>query len=79
MSEAHTRVEDFWLVAVALAFSLGRLGGAGDGVDFIVRVNGNLLMGASVGDGPVDTLNGALRDALQRRHRHQPLSGVHGR
>ncbi len=29
-----------------------------------VRVNGNLLMGAAVGDGPVDTLNGALRDAL---------------
>ena len=29
-----------------------------------VRVNGNLLMGAAVGDGPVDTLSGALRDAL---------------
>jgi 2-isopropylmalate synthase len=33
-----------------------------------VRVNGNLLMGASVGDGPVDTLNGALRDALLPLH-----------
>lgn len=29
-----------------------------------VRVNGNLLMGAGVGDGPVDTLSAALRDAL---------------
>jgi 2-isopropylmalate synthase len=29
-----------------------------------IRVAGNLLMGAAVGDGPVDTLNGALRDAL---------------
>ncbi len=33
-----------------------------------VRVNGNLLMGAAVGDGPVDTLNGALRDALVPLH-----------
>ncbi len=33
-----------------------------------VRVNGNLLMGAAVGDGPVDTLNGALRDALLPLH-----------
>ena len=33
-----------------------------------VRANGNLLMGASVGDGPVDTLNGALRDALLPLH-----------
>ncbi len=30
-----------------------------------VRVKGNLLMGAGVGDGPVDTLSAALRDALQ--------------
>jgi len=30
-----------------------------------VRVNGNLLMGAAVGDGPVDTLSNALRDALR--------------
>jgi 2-isopropylmalate synthase len=29
-----------------------------------IRVSDNLLMGAAVGDGPVDTLNGALRDAL---------------
>ncbi len=29
-----------------------------------VRAGGNLLMGASVGDGPVDTLSGALQDAL---------------
>ncbi len=29
-----------------------------------VRVGGNLLMGAAVGDGPVDTLSGALKDAL---------------
>ena len=29
-----------------------------------VRVDGNLLMGAAVGVGPVDTLNMALRDAL---------------
>ncbi len=29
-----------------------------------VRVNGKELMGACVGDGPVDTLSGALRDAL---------------
>jgi 2-isopropylmalate synthase len=29
-----------------------------------VRVDGNLLMGAATGDGPVDTLNGALRDAI---------------
>ena len=28
------------------------------------RVDGNLLMGAAVGVGPVDTLNMALRDAL---------------
>jgi 2-isopropylmalate synthase len=33
-----------------------------------VRVNGNLIMGAAVGDGPVDTLNGALRDALLPLH-----------
>jgi 2-isopropylmalate synthase len=33
-----------------------------------VRVNGDLLMGAAVGDGPVDTLNGALRDALLPLH-----------
>jgi 2-isopropylmalate synthase len=33
-----------------------------------VRVNGNVLMGASVGAGPVDTLNGALRDALLPLH-----------
>jgi 2-isopropylmalate synthase len=33
-----------------------------------VRVNGNVLMGAAVGDGPVDTLNGALRDALLPLH-----------
>jgi 2-isopropylmalate synthase len=33
-----------------------------------VRVNGNLLMGAAVGDGPVDTLNGMLRDALLPLH-----------
>jgi 2-isopropylmalate synthase len=33
-----------------------------------VRVNGNLLMGAAVGDGPVDTLSGALRDALLPLH-----------
>jgi 2-isopropylmalate synthase len=33
-----------------------------------VRVNGNTLMGASVGDGPVDTLNGALRDAILPLH-----------
>jgi 2-isopropylmalate synthase len=29
-----------------------------------VRVDGNLLMGAAVGVGPVDTLNMAIRDAL---------------
>ncbi|HET6485907.1 MAG TPA: alpha-isopropylmalate synthase regulatory domain-containing protein, partial [Spirochaetia bacterium] len=29
-----------------------------------VRVNADLLMGAAVGDGPLDTLHGALRDAL---------------
>jgi len=33
-----------------------------------VRVNGNSLMGAAVGAGPVDTLNGALRDALLPLH-----------
>jgi 2-isopropylmalate synthase len=33
-----------------------------------VRVEGNMLMGAAVGDGPVDTLNGALRDALMPLH-----------
>ncbi|MGO9410948.1 MAG: alpha-isopropylmalate synthase regulatory domain-containing protein, partial [Spirochaetia bacterium] len=33
-----------------------------------VRVNGNLLMGAGVGDGPVDTLSAALRDALVPLH-----------
>jgi 2-isopropylmalate synthase len=33
-----------------------------------VRVNGDLLMGAAVGDGPVDTLNSALRDALLPLH-----------
>jgi 2-isopropylmalate synthase len=33
-----------------------------------VRVNGDTLMGAAVGDGPVDTLNGALRDALMPLH-----------
>ncbi|HET6487753.1 MAG TPA: alpha-isopropylmalate synthase regulatory domain-containing protein, partial [Spirochaetia bacterium] len=33
-----------------------------------VRVNGDTLMGAAVGDGPVDTLNGALRDALLPLH-----------
>jgi len=33
-----------------------------------VRVNGNLLMGAGVGDGPVDTLSAALRDALLPLH-----------
>jgi 2-isopropylmalate synthase len=33
-----------------------------------VRVGGNLLMGAAVGDGPVDTLNGALKDALLPLH-----------
>ena len=33
-----------------------------------VRVNGDLLMGAGVGDGPVDTLSAALRDALQPLH-----------
>jgi 2-isopropylmalate synthase len=33
-----------------------------------VRANGNLIMGAAVGDGPVDTLNGALRDALLPLH-----------
>jgi len=33
-----------------------------------IRVNGNLLMGSAVGDGPVDTLNGALRDALLPLH-----------
>jgi 2-isopropylmalate synthase len=33
-----------------------------------VRVNGDALMGAAVGDGPVDTLNGALRDALLPLH-----------
>jgi len=33
-----------------------------------VRADGNMLMGAAVGDGPVDTLNGALRDALLPRH-----------
>lgn len=33
-----------------------------------IRVNGNQLMGAAVGDGPVDTLNGALRDALLPLH-----------
>ncbi len=29
-----------------------------------VRVSADLLMGAAVGEGPVDTLNGAIRDAL---------------
>jgi 2-isopropylmalate synthase len=33
-----------------------------------IRVNGNVLMGAAVGAGPVDTLNGALRDALLPLH-----------
>jgi 2-isopropylmalate synthase len=33
-----------------------------------VRVNGDVLMGAAVGDGPVDTLNGAIRDALLPLH-----------
>jgi 2-isopropylmalate synthase len=33
-----------------------------------VRVNGNVLMGAAVGAGPVDTLNGAIRDALLPLH-----------
>jgi 2-isopropylmalate synthase len=33
-----------------------------------VRVNGNTLMGAAVGAGPVDTLNRALRDALLPLH-----------
>jgi 2-isopropylmalate synthase len=33
-----------------------------------IRVNGNVLMGAAVGDGPVDTLNGALRDAMLPLH-----------
>jgi 2-isopropylmalate synthase len=33
-----------------------------------VRVNGNVLMGAAVGHGPIDTLNGALRDALLPLH-----------
>jgi len=33
-----------------------------------VRVNGNTLMGAAVGAGPVDTLNNALRDALLPLH-----------
>ena len=33
-----------------------------------VRVNGDTLMGAAVGEGPVDTLNGALRDALLPLH-----------
>ncbi len=33
-----------------------------------VRANGNLLMGAAVGDGPVDTLNNALRDAILPLH-----------
>jgi 2-isopropylmalate synthase len=33
-----------------------------------VRANGHLLMGAAVGEGPVDTLNGALRDALLPLH-----------
>jgi 2-isopropylmalate synthase len=33
-----------------------------------VRVDNNTLMGAAVGDGPVDTLNGALRDALLPLH-----------
>ena len=33
-----------------------------------VRVNGNLLMGAGVGDGPVDTLSAALKDALLPLH-----------
>jgi len=33
-----------------------------------VRVNGNQLMGAAVGDGPVDTLNGALLNALLPLH-----------
>jgi 2-isopropylmalate synthase len=33
-----------------------------------IRVDGNALMGAAVGAGPVDTLNGALRDALLPLH-----------
>ena len=33
-----------------------------------IRVNGNVLMGAAVGAGPVDTLNSALRDALLPLH-----------
>jgi 2-isopropylmalate synthase len=33
-----------------------------------IRVNGNQLMGAAVGDGPVDTLNGALLNALLPLH-----------
>jgi 2-isopropylmalate synthase len=33
-----------------------------------IRVDGTMLMGAAVGDGPVDTLNGALRDALLPLH-----------
>jgi 2-isopropylmalate synthase len=33
-----------------------------------VRANGNLLMGAAVGEGPVDTLSNALRDALLPLH-----------
>jgi 2-isopropylmalate synthase len=33
-----------------------------------VRVNGDMLMGAAVGDGPVDTLNLALKDALLPLH-----------
>ncbi|HVO38754.1 MAG TPA: citramalate synthase [Spirochaetia bacterium] len=33
-----------------------------------VRVNGDLLMGAGVGDGPVDTLSAALKDALLPLH-----------
>jgi 2-isopropylmalate synthase len=33
-----------------------------------IRVNGDVLMGAAVGDGPLDTLNGALRDALLPLH-----------
>ena len=33
-----------------------------------VRVNGDMLMGAGVGDGPVDTLNLALKDALMPQH-----------
>ncbi len=33
-----------------------------------VRADGTTWMGAAVGEGPVDTLNGALRDALLPRH-----------